>query len=663
MMDDIDDDVLSFFTNDIESDGGMDSADELIDMLNTNDSKQHCEDKTQRKETSHDKDEDVDNADKSDEDIDEDTQAKIAALQAQIALLKSSKKSPPAVCEKQPKNERKLEVNKKRHADKVWVYCQCKHGAPITNCFFCSKAPKDEPRDKLQKDVVLKSDEILSECKHGKSFSQCFFCSRSDVPDEEKPYKQKTAAKTVACEPPITKTSEQISKPKTDISESKSTKSIFDVLPTIEGKSTSEFSKKRRVAYDSNESEDSINVKKVKVTEKKGKEHLNLKKKEKVIEEKSKERIATTSEINSMIKGNAHLFAGIEISNPVMSSAIFDEKTKGRALIKISKIETKVKGQDVDGDWVTVGVVAKKVTQKQSSAGKNFCVWHLSDLCVGTENHVVALFLFGDSYKQHWKIQTGRVIALLNANVMKKDDKYSNQSLAITIDNPKKLMELGDSKYLGGCKGSRKSDGKPCTMYINKKYGDFCEYHVQAAFKKAKSGRMDLQSGGRAPRGKGKMLNSLKKDISEGVFYYGGKTVTLQDETKKMKGNAAVKDALKGKNDCSGLKSLMGIQVRIQAAKELNDLKLKREQEAKLQKDSTATSFLKKNRNELLNLTKKGSGSVKGSGDNVNKTEKVLCTTNLQSGAKQTGKEMTVTNCGGKAKGEKRKMKGEKADL
>merc|ERR1712080_457342 len=28
-----------------------------------------------------------------------------------------------------------------------------------------------------------------------------------------------------------------------------------------------------------------------------------------------------------------------------------------------------------------------------------------------------------------------------------------------------------------------------------------------------------------------------------------------------------------------------------------------------------------------------------------------------------TGKEMTVTNCGGKAKGEKRKMKGEKADL
>ena len=40
--------------------------------------------------------------------------------------------------------------------------------------------------------------------------------------------------------------------------------------------------------------------------------------------------------------------------------------------------------------------------------------------------------------------------------------------LSITIDNPKKLMEIGISRDLGVCKGVRKSDNKPCCMFINK---------------------------------------------------------------------------------------------------------------------------------------------------------------------------------------------------
>lgn len=42
------------------------------------------------------------------------------------------------------------------------------------------------------------------------------------------------------------------------------------------------------------------------------------------------------------------------------------------------------------------------------------------------------------------------------------------QQLSITIDNPKKLMEIGTSRDLGVCKGIRKKDGRHCTMYINK---------------------------------------------------------------------------------------------------------------------------------------------------------------------------------------------------
>ena len=41
-------------------------------------------------------------------------------------------------------------------------------------------------------------------------------------------------------------------------------------------------------------------------------------------------------------------------------------------------------------------------------------------------------------------------------------------------------------------KGTRKSDGKKCTMAIDTRYGKFCEYHLAGQFKKSAAGRMDL---------------------------------------------------------------------------------------------------------------------------------------------------------------------------
>ena len=54
-------------------------------------------------------------------------------------------------------------------------------------------------------------------------------------------------------------------------------------------------------------------------------------------------------------------------------------------------------------------------------------------------------------------------------------------------------------------------------MYVNTKFGEFCEFHVIRQFNKAKSGRMDLQSGGGAPKkSRANHMNSLKKNISDG---------------------------------------------------------------------------------------------------------------------------------------------------
>ena len=48
-------------------------------------------------------------------------------------------------------------------------------------------------------------------------------------------------------------------------------------------------------------------------------------------------------------------------------------------------------------------------------------VWQLSDLGCGTENKTVGFFLFGDTYKENWKMQVGTVFALLNPTIMKQD--------------------------------------------------------------------------------------------------------------------------------------------------------------------------------------------------------------------------------------------------
>ena len=45
---------------------------------------------------------------------------------------------------------------------------------------------------------------------------------------------------------------------------------------------------------------------------------------------------------------------------------------KGRRLVKISRIGKTMKDGDIEGDWVTVGVLVEKIPQKTTANGKNF---------------------------------------------------------------------------------------------------------------------------------------------------------------------------------------------------------------------------------------------------------------------------------------------------
>ncbi|KAK3612028.1 hypothetical protein CHS0354_021704 [Potamilus streckersoni] len=222
--------------------------------------------------------------------------------------------------------------------------------------------------------------------------------------------------------------------------------------------------------------------------------------------------------------------SGIRIINPRVSMFELKEKMYGRKMIKISNLACKMNSADMQGNWVTIGVVVHKSEPRQSSSGKTFCIWKLSDLqdC----DKVITFFLFGNVYKEHWKNDISSVVGLLNATPMDKAEKIQ-ADVAFTINHPHQLLVLGCAKDLGKCTFRTKA-GHPCSKFINKQQGDFCSFHVQAAYRKSCAKRSELQgSTGVTP----KAFQQQKMQMKKGTcFFYGGATfTTLRPHSKNSK--------------------------------------------------------------------------------------------------------------------------------
>uniref|UniRef100_A0A8C9ETW8 Replication factor Mcm10 C-terminal domain-containing protein n=1 Tax=Pavo cristatus TaxID=9049 RepID=A0A8C9ETW8_PAVCR len=95
-----------------------------------------------------------------------------------------------------------------------------------------------------------------------------------------------------------------------------------------------------------------------------------------------------------------------------------DRKMANRKLIRLSQLKHKLATENLEEtDWVTFGVIVKKVTPQSTNNGRTFSIWRLNDL--RDLGQCVSLFLFGDVHKELWKTDQGMVIGLLNANPMK----------------------------------------------------------------------------------------------------------------------------------------------------------------------------------------------------------------------------------------------------
>nr|KAF6431835.1 minichromosome maintenance 10 replication initiation factor [Rousettus aegyptiacus] len=102
--------------------------------------------------------------------------------------------------------------------------------------------------------------------------------------------------------------------------------------------------------------------------------------------------------------------------------------------------------------------------------------------------------------------------------------KDGSEEVCLSIDHPQKILIMGEALDLGTCK-AKKKNGQPCTQIVNLKDCEYCQYHIQAQYKKLSAKRADLQStfsGGRIPKKFARRGTSLRERLCQDGFYYGG---------------------------------------------------------------------------------------------------------------------------------------------
>ncbi len=167
---------------------------------------------------------------------------------------------------------------------------------------------------------------------------------------------------------------------------------------------------------------------------------------------------------NMIVEKNSRL----RIANPLMTQISLDLSLMGRKMIPIHKLRTAIVMKETDGDWTTIGAIYYKATQK-SKNGNTYTVWKMSDL-VG-DIQTVTVLLFGKANTKHYSMPTNRVVGILNPKIL--EDRQGKGEISLSVDNPDKIMEMGDSIDCGKCK-AKKADGGGCTNLVNSSSCEYC---------------------------------------------------------------------------------------------------------------------------------------------------------------------------------------------
>ncbi|RCN52232.1 primase zinc finger [Ancylostoma caninum] len=189
-------------------------------------------------------------------------------------------------------------------------------------------------------------------------------------------------------------------------------------------------------------------------------------------------------------------FFQLKIRNPKISSSTFESYVQGFKRVRISTIKPNF-ATPSEG-FVTAGVIVGRDLRK-SASGTDYVMWKLHDL-KNCQDQPIRLLLFGDAYKEHWKLQVGGCVALMSPQVADADkhaadNKFKSNTAGVTLKVFKRaqVVELGMSSDLGMCRGV-KFDGQKCGNFVNTSLSEFCVHHVMNEARKLSANRGTFNS-------------------------------------------------------------------------------------------------------------------------------------------------------------------------
>jgi minichromosome maintenance protein 10 len=206
--------------------------------------------------------------------------------------------------------------------------------------------------------------------------------------------------------------------------------------------------------------------------------------------------------------GTLEEFSGMRVKDRTIGFHDMRTHMKDRLMVKIKKIEKMNRNvlDDPSKDWVTIGGLYDKSMTKTSKNGKSYQIWTIGDL----NGHSLSMFLFDQAFEEHKKIPRASLLIFLNPKILPSRGK---NSIALSVTSGEQMIILGTCGNFGLCR-SLKRDGRRCQCVINTCDSKYCDYHINAQYKKVCQGRMDV-AGSKTGRGntnnKGSNRNSTSK--------------------------------------------------------------------------------------------------------------------------------------------------------
>ncbi|KAJ3098940.1 minichromosome maintenance- protein [Phlyctochytrium planicorne] len=223
---------------------------------------------------------------------------------------------------------------------------------------------------------------------------------------------------------------------------------------------------------------------------------------------------------------NTERYSGLRLKNRLISRRSLDRSMRTRTFKPLSDLQKISSYEDYNLDWVTIGVIASvSSVRKSAKNGSEFCIMKLSDLQQG----VINVILFDESFERHGKEKPGSVVAILNAKLLHPTEK--NASLGLGVDVADKLIKIGDSADHTHCRW-RRGENDACWTIIDKRTGEYCDFHSLKVLKSTKHHRQEFASG-TAPLVLSNPGNDSKSNIdvskAHGTYFLpGGHMITTK---------------------------------------------------------------------------------------------------------------------------------------